>query len=125
MVRSAADRLDRARRTGDAKPARGTGVWPAALPRDRGRDRRCHPSGVDCTWNAQRRTSLVGPCAGHCRGRTGPGMDDGAAAISGLQGDTSAEAARVAAMGALVEQMTDPVARGLFAIADGFKSLLT
>ncbi len=49
----------------------------------------------------------------------------GAAAISGLQGDTSAEAARVTAMGALVEQMTDPVARGLFAIADGFKSLLT
>jgi predicted ATPase len=49
----------------------------------------------------------------------------GAAAISGLQGDTSAEAARVTAMGALVEQMTDPVARGLFAIADGFKSLVT
>jgi predicted ATPase len=49
----------------------------------------------------------------------------GAAMISALQGDTSAEAARVTAMGALVEQMTDPVARGLFVIADGFKSLVT
>jgi non-specific serine/threonine protein kinase len=49
----------------------------------------------------------------------------GAGIISALQGDTSAETARVAEMGRLVEQMTDPVARGLFAIADGFKSLLT
>jgi tetratricopeptide (TPR) repeat protein len=49
----------------------------------------------------------------------------GAGMISALQGDTSAEAARVTAMGALVEQMTDPVARGLFVIADGFKSLVT
>jgi predicted ATPase len=49
----------------------------------------------------------------------------GAAIINALQGDTSAEAARVAELGALVGHSTDPLARGLFAVADGLKSLVT
>ena len=49
----------------------------------------------------------------------------GGAAIAGLQGDLPAATARVAEAGSLVEQTAEPLAHGLFGIADGFTSLLS
>ena len=48
----------------------------------------------------------------------------GATAIAGVQGDLPAATARVAEAAPLIEQTTNPLAHGLFGVADGFASLL-
>ena len=49
----------------------------------------------------------------------------GAAMIAGLQGDLTAETTRVPEARVIVEHVADPLAHGLFGIADGFKALMS